>query len=120
MLLLGASLQIFMLTRPTRLKIHRGAITPIHVEGYGRVIADDLPLPTYLLNTHRRAVPQIPIFTTLAPAHSVERRYERQVAFDCRTYVARIDLDWPGEASSTPAGFEKLLAALKHSEGRLP
>jgi hypothetical protein len=24
------------------------------------------------------------------------------------------------EASSTPAGFEKLLAALKHSEGRLP
>src|SRR5215831_16957284 len=42
-----------------RLQIHRGAITPIHVEGHGRVIADDLPSSTYPLNAHGRAVPQI-------------------------------------------------------------
>ena len=58
---------------PLRFKIHRSTIAPIHVEGHGRVIADDSPSPACLPKAHRRAKPHVLVFTALAPAHSVER-----------------------------------------------
>src|SRR4030095_14711212 len=56
-----------------RTKIHRGAITPIHVERHGGVVPYHFPSPTYLQKARRHAVPQIRLFTALAPTHSVER-----------------------------------------------
>jgi hypothetical protein len=67
------SRRTFLPRDPLRFKIHRSAIAPIHVEGHGRVIADDSPSPACLPKTHRRAIPHVLVFTALAPAHSVER-----------------------------------------------
>ena len=58
---------------PLRLQIHCSAIAPIHGEGHGRVIVDDASSPVRLPKTHRRAVPQVLVFTALSPAHSMER-----------------------------------------------